>query len=82
MNFFVCLFVQIHFMFTNLQINNILLVLLTEKLCQMMELREAIAEADDSKELNQIQSQVPFEHPDSSAFLQTLLVTFLKLGTD
>lgn len=24
----------------------------------MMELREAIAEADDSKELNQIQSQV------------------------
>lgn len=45
----------------------------------MMELREAIAEADDSKELNQIQSQVPFEHPDSSAFLQTLLVTFLKL---
>lgn len=48
----------------------------------MMELREAIAEADDSKELNQIQSQVPFEHPDSSAFLQTLLVTFLKLGTD
>lgn len=79
---FFCLFVQIHFMYYKFTNKHILLVLLTEKLCQMMELREAIAEADDSKELNQIQSQVPFEHPDSSAFLQTLLVTFLKLGTD